>query len=101
MDQREIQREIQLSEAYSTFSTLLECDIKPGALFQRYSVRWIRVPSNLTTLATNKFNVTLVVSSRSNGSKYQCEVTVDHDGDVSAVYKGRVNFIIVKGVLRY
>ena len=36
------------------------------------------------------FNLTLNVSSSTNGSQYQCSVTIDHDGNGTIVtYKGR------------
>ena len=85
---------VELPESHSTVATILECDIKPGALVQRYYVQWMR-HNNFTLVISNEFNFTLGVNTSTDGSEYQCEVTVDHDSNVSTIYKGATIIIIV------
>ena len=84
---------VELSDSDSTVSTVLECDIKPGALTQRYSVQWFQVSSIHTGSISSMFNLNLSVNSSFDGIFYQCEVTVDHDGYNYITYTGK-NFTI-------
>ena len=81
---------MELPDADSVVSTELQCDIQPGALRQRYSVLWNQIfnDSYATVVSQDMFNLTLNVSSRLNGSQYQCEVTIDHDGSNTRNYEG-------------
>ena len=79
-------------------STELDCDIQPGALRQRYTVQWKQILQQNTSYIINdeSFNLTLSVNSSVNGSQYQCEVTINHDGEgVNMTYKGRTVTIIL------
>ena len=82
-------------------STVLGCDIKPGALVQRYSVQWLQITRNSTAISNNissSFNLTLSVNtSVSISLVYQCEVTVNHDGNISATYTGTLMIVEVQG----
>ena len=41
------------------------------------------------------FNLTLTVSSSTNGSVYQCHITIDHNGSgLTSIYKGRLIEVI-------
>ena len=73
---------MELPDADSVVSTELQCDIQPGALRQRYSVQWKQILNENSYIIANEgmFNLTLNVNSSLNGSQYQCEVTIDHDG---------------------
>lgn len=91
--------EVELSDAANTVSTELQCDIQPGALRQRYSVQWVQVFNHITSVDT--FNLTLTVNSSTNGSQYQCYVTIDHDSNgITMTYEGRLNTVVVmlKGI---
>ena len=88
---------VELSDSDSTVSTVLECDIKPGALTQRYSVQWFQVSPIHTGSISSMFNLTLSVNSSFDGNVYQCGVTVDHDGHHSVTYTGKNFTISVQG----
>ena len=88
---------MELSDSDSTFSTVLECDIKPGALIQRYSVQWFQVfPIRIGSISS-MFKLTLSVNSSFDLNVYQCEVTVDHDGYTSVTYTGKRFTISIQG----
>ena len=83
--------QVELPNADSVVSTKLQCDIQPGALRQRYSVQWRQMSFNESYIVIENegnFNLTLNVSSSLNGSQYQCEVTVNHDGSNTRDYDG-------------
>ena len=83
--------QVELPNADSVVSTELQCDIQPGALRQRYSVQWRQMSFNESYIVIENegnFNLTLNVSSSLNGSQYQCEVTVNHDGSNIRDYDG-------------
>ena len=84
--------------ANSIVSTKLHCDIQPGSLRQRYSVQWIVSFTNNNSdilVDLHMFNLTLSVSSSTNGSQYQCHVTIDHDGNgTTMTYEGR-NIVVI------
>ena len=86
--------EVELPDDDSSVSTELQCDIQPGALRQRYSVQWIQVFifNNSTDIYIgDMFNLTLTVNSSTNGSLYQCHVTINHNGSgLTSIYKGRL-----------
>ena len=91
---------MELPDADSTVSTELECDIQPGALTQRYSVQWKQLQHNDTFYIIDDecYNLSLSVNSSANGSQYQCEVTIDHDGEgVNMTYDGSTITIITRG----
>ena len=81
---------MELPNADSVVSTELQCDIQPGALRQRYSVQWNLNFNESYIVIENEgnFNLTLNVRSSLNGSQYQCEVTVNHDGSNILDYDG-------------
>ena len=83
--------EVELPDDDSSVSTELQCDIQPGALRQRYSVQWVQIiNSSYINVAGGMFNLTLNVSSSTNGSLYQCCVTINHNGSgQTSIYKGR------------
>ena len=84
---------MELPDADSVASTELQCDIQPGALRQRYSVQWNQILQNGSFVLVDEdmFNLTLNVSSSLNGSQYQCEVTINHDGLTIRTYTaGRI-----------
>ena len=92
--------EVELPYADSTVSTELECDIQPGALTQRYSVQWKQLQHNDTfyIIDDEQYNFSLNVNSSANGSQYQCEVTIDHDGEeVNMTYDGSTIINIIRG----
>ena len=94
--------EVELPDETSIVSTVLVCDIQPGALVQRYSVQWKQLLQTDTSHIINvvSFNLSLSVNSSMNGSQYQCEVTIDHDGrGVSGMYEGRTKILISRGIL--
>ena len=99
-----VTHEVELPDDDSSVSTELQCDIQPGALRQRYSVQWEQVFNiGFTIISVDMFNLTLSVNSRSptSGSRYQCYVTIDHDGNGTTVtYEGRLNIVVVmfKGI---
>ena len=90
---------VELPDDDSSVSTELQCDIQPGALRQRYSVQWIPffIFSNSTDIYMgDMFNLTLTVSSSTNGSLYQCYVTITHNdaNGITSIYKGRFIWVI-------
>ena len=87
-----VPHEVELPYDDSIVSTELQCDIQPGALRQRYSVRWIQIfDSSPINVAVGMFNLTVIVSSSTIGSQYQCSVTINHNGSgLSLIYKGRL-----------
>ena len=88
---------VELSDSDTIVSTVLECDIKPGALTQRYSVQWFQVSPIHTGSISSMFNLTLSVNSSFDVNVYQCEVTVDHDGYNSVNYTGNRFIINIQG----
>ena len=89
-----VTHEVELPDDNSTVSTELQCDIQPGALRQRYSVQWVQ-NFNSSDIVGNMFNLTLTVNSSTNGSLYQCCVTIDHNGSgLNSTYKGRLIVVI-------
>ena len=92
---------VELSDSDSTVSTMLECDIKPGALTQRYSVQWFQVFPMLNESISSMFNLSLSVNSSFDGNVYQCEVTVNHDGQRSVNYTGKNFTIDIQGYNNY
>lgn len=92
--------EVKLPENADSFvSTKLQCDIQPGSLRQRYSVQWIVSFTNNNSVDIlvdlDMFTLTLNVSSSTNGSQYQCHVTIDHDGNGTTItYEGR-NIVVI------
>ena len=92
---------MKLSDFDSTVSTVLECDIKPGALIQRYSVQWFQVSPIHIRSISSMFNLTLNVTSSFDGDVYQCEVTVNHDGHRSVTYTGKRLPIHIPGCNNY
>ena len=72
--------------AHST--TELECEIKPGVLRQRYSVAWNQIYPTRNHLArvNEEFSLTIDVTVAANGPRYQCEVTVNHNGSLLRTY---------------
>ena len=88
---------VELSDSGSTVSTVLECDIKPGALTQRYSVQWFQVSPMYNESISSMFNLTLSVRSSFDGNIYQCEITVNHDGYNSVIYTVKRFTIDIQG----
>ena len=84
---------MELSYSDTEVSTVLECDINPGALVQRYSVQWVQLAPKYTVYDSSMFNFTLSVNGSIGAFLYQCEVTVDHDGTISSTFSG-THFII-------
>ena len=105
--EQSVTHEVELPDDDSSVSTELQCDIQPGAMRQRYSVQWIQVfNSSDVNIPGGMFNLTLSVSSFTSGSHYQCNVTIDHDGNgTTGTYEGRlnivteVNVVTTKGIL--
>ena len=94
---------MELPDADSVVPTELQCDIQPGALRQRYSVQWKQIFNDSSYIIVNEgmFNLTLNVSSSLNGSQYQCEVTIDHDGTIVQIqsYDGvLITLVITTGM---
>ena len=87
---------MELPDDDSVVSTELQCDIQPGALRQRYSVQWKQILNESSYIIANEgmFNLTLNVSSSLNGSQYQCEVTIDHDGTIVRSYGSVLTTIV-------
>ena len=97
-------KKVELSDESSIVSTELECDIQPGALRERYSVQWKIIQLNGPSHISNddSFTLTLSIDSRVNGSQYQCEVTIDHNGEgVNMTYEGRIAIIVTTGTVWY
>ena len=90
---------VNLPDAKSIVPTVLVCDIRPGALVQRYSVQWFRVIQSVSLVHEGKkgFELTLNVTSSHNGSQHICVVTVNHDGNISRNYSGGI--IMIKGII--
>lgn len=94
--------EVELPDAANTTSIELQCDIQPGTLKQRYSVQWVQISNHAISVDT--FNLKLSVNSSTNGSQYQCYVTIDHDGNgTTMTYEGRLNTVVItiKGTYVY
>ena len=87
---------MELPDADSVVSTELQCDIQPGALRQRYSVQWRQIFNDNSYIIANEgiFKLTLNVNSSLNGSQYQCEVTIDHDGTIVRDYDGVLTTLV-------
>ena len=100
-----VTHEVELPDDDSTVSTELQCDIQPGAMRQRYSVQWIQTFNTFNiNIDGDMFNLTLTVSSSTNGSQYQCNVTIDHDGNgTTGTYEGQLNtaVIMLKGIFMF
>ena len=85
---------MELPDSDTKVSTVLECDINPGALVHRYSVQWVQLAPKYTVYnSSSMFNFTLSVNGSIEVFLYQCEVTVDHDGTISSTFSG-THFII-------
>ena len=93
--------EVELPDDDSSVSTELQCDIQPGALRQRYFVLWFQIfnTSYNIYIAEDMFNVTLTVSSSTNGSLHQCYVGINHNGGLTSIYEGRlIEVITTEGI---
>ena len=98
----QIMHKVDLPDSESAVSTVLECGIEPGALVQRYSVQWLQISPTLTVqIDDSMFNLSLSINSSANGTLYRCEVTVDHDSNISIPYTGGYIIIIAEGWLVY
>ena len=94
--------EVELPDDDSSVSIELQCDIQPGALRQRYSVQWVQVfNSSDINFVGDMLNLTLNVSSSTNGSLYRCCVTINHNGSgLTSIYKGRlIEVITTEGMM--
>ena len=89
---------MELPDADSVVPTELQCDIQPGALRQRYSVQWRQILNDSYVFIADErmFNLTLNVNSSQNRSKYQCGVTIDHDGSNIRSYEGVLITIVTR-----
>ena len=92
-------RLVNLPNAGSTVSTLLVCDIQPGALAQSYSVQWFRMIQDVSIVheGETRFELTLNVTISLNGSQHVCVVTVNHDGNTSRSYSGAI--VTIRGMI--
>ena len=92
-------QEIELPTSDTEVFIQLECDIQPGALRQRYSVQWKHTNQNGTQYIISRldmFNQTLSVNSSLDGTEFQCEVTINHNGrGVIMMYTGRNIYLAV------
>ena len=90
---------VVLASDDSEVSTELQCDIQPGALAQRYSVQWRRLyqSGHSVLLDAHVFSLVLNITSCQDGSQYQCEVTINHDGSLSRTYNGSLIILVIKG----
>ena len=88
--------EVELPDDDSSVSTELQCDIQPGAMRQRYSVLWLQIfNTSYIYIAGDMFNLTLTVSSSTNGSLYQCYVGINHNSSgLASIYEGRLIEVI-------
>ena len=90
-----VTHEVELPDDDSSVSTELQCDIQPGAMRQRYSVHWVQIVNSSDIFVGDMFNLTLNVNSSTNGSLYQCHVTINHNGSgLTSIYKGRYIVVI-------
>ena len=87
---------VELSDSDSTVSTVLECDIKPGALIQRYSVQWFQISPIRIGSISSMFNFSLSVNSSFDGNVYSVRsqlimmaTILQHtlEGDSSSAYE--------------
>ena len=94
--------EVELPDDDSSVSTELQCDIQPGAMRQRYSVQWVQT-FNSSDIIGDMFNLALIVNSTTNGSLYQCCVTINHNGSgLTSIYKGRlIEVITTEGIMTH
>ena len=88
-----IVHKVELPDSDTEVSIVLECDINPGALVQRYSVQWVQLAPKYTVYNSSMFNFTLSVNGSIEVLRYQCEVTVHHDGTISSTFSG-THFIV-------
>ena len=97
--------EVELPDDDSSVSTELQCDIQPGAMRQRYSVQWVQTfNSSDIYIVGDMFKLTLIIISYTDGSQYQCYVTIDHDGiGTTGTYEGRLNTVVItlKGIFMF
>ena len=97
-----VTHEVELPDDDSSVSTELQCDIQPGAMRQRYSVLWVQIiNSSDIYIFGDMFNLTLTVSSSTNGSLYQCYVTINHNdaNGLTSIYEGRlIEVITTEGI---
>ena len=89
--------QVDLPDADSVVATELQCDIQPGALRQKYSIRWRQLLHDSYVLIAEErsFSLTLNVNYSLNGLQYQCKVTIDHDGSITQDYDGVMTALIV------
>ena len=86
LDFPEHKSEHVLVQASGTVSTLLDCDIQPGAAPESYSVAWFQLNSDHSFsrigegINMETFSLTLQVDLSHNNTVYQCRVDIDHDG---------------------
>lgn len=94
MNQTSREHQVLLQTPDDQVPTILQCDIQPGLLRQRYSARWYQFSNNTRSdVPFNpmlNFNLMLNVTRAMNRSKYQCEVTINHNGSLNRTYKGAI-----------
>lgn len=98
---------VQLRDENKVVSRDLQCGIQPGALMQKYYVKWKKI--NISSgsyssrnLSVSTFNYSVNVTLDMNRVSFQCDVTIDHDG--TAIHKrsysgGNFKFRVTKGQL--
>lgn len=94
--------EVHLHHENEVVSHELQCGIQPGALMEKYSVKWKKISStnSFSVLSISQFNHSVNVSLDMNGISYQCDVTIDHDGTHQRSYNGgNFKFHVTKGQL--
>ena len=82
----EFTRYVILPTPNSTRQVELSCAIMPGALFQKYRVRWIQQAPKTMFFGENMYSVTTSVNPSLPSISYQCNVTIQHSSIVSASY---------------
>ena len=85
-----IHRYITFPTADSSREVNLTCSIRPGALSERYSVRWASsIPGieGFTVVDTGHFDIKEDIHSASL-HQYQCKVTIQHSSSDVETYNG-------------
>lgn len=97
LNQTSREHQVLLQTPDDQVPTILQCDIQPGLLRQRYSARWYQFsiyPNNTKSdVPFNpmlNFNLMLNVTRAMNRSRYQCEVTINHNGSLFRTYPGAI-----------
>ena len=92
-----------MTERFITFpkfavlrEVVLSCPIRPGALVQRYSVKWQQMSPRIL-LSDTTYDISVNISSSQSLISFACRVTIEHMDNLEVEYPGQEIVIHTNG----